>query len=156
MASPSLTGSPPDNPNTLLSAGRWREAQQAWSARGYPYEAAAARGESPSALEQLAAVAALDALGAAPLAQRLRRRLRVAGVSIPRGPAVSTRENPAGLTARQVEVLGLLADGLSNADIADRLVVSVRTAGNHVAAILEKLGVHTRAQAVSRAREMGI
>ncbi|HEU4331565.1 MAG TPA: AAA family ATPase [Lapillicoccus sp.] len=151
-----LTGSPPDNPNTLLSAGRWREAQQAWSARGYPYEAAAARGESPSALEQLAAVAALDALGAAPLAQRLRRRLRVAGVSIPRGPAVSTRENPAGLTARQVEVLGLLADGLSNADIADRLVVSVRTAGNHVAAILEKLGVHTRAQAVSRAREMGI
>jgi DNA-binding CsgD family transcriptional regulator len=151
-----LTGSPPDNPNTLLAAGRWREAHQAWTARGYPYEAAAARGESPSAMEQLAAVAALDGLGAAPLAARLRRRLRLAGISVPRGPAASTRKNPGGLTVRQAEVLGLLADGLSNADIANRLVVSVRTAGNHVAAVLEKLDVHTREEAVARGRELGM
>jgi DNA-binding NarL/FixJ family response regulator len=57
---------------------------------------------------------------------------------------------------RQAEVLGLLADGLSNADIANRLVVSVRTAGNHVAAVLDKLGVHSRAEAVARGRELGI
>jgi DNA-binding CsgD family transcriptional regulator len=151
-----LAGSPPDNPHTLLAAGRWRDAQQAWTARGYPYEAAAARGESPAAVEQLAAVAALDALGAAPLAGRLRRRLRLAGISVPRGPASSTRKNPGGLTARQAEVLGLLADGLSNADIANRLVVSVRTAGNHVAAVLEKLDVHSREEAVARGRELGM
>jgi DNA-binding CsgD family transcriptional regulator len=151
-----LTGSPPDNPHTLLAAGRWREAQLAWTARGYPYEAAAARSESPSPVEQLAALSDLDVLGAVPLAQRLRRRLRSRGVSVPRGPAVSTRENPGQLTARQAEVLGLLADGLSNADIANRLVVSVRTAGNHVAAVLDKLGVHSRAEAVARGRELGI
>jgi DNA-binding CsgD family transcriptional regulator len=151
-----LTGSPPDNPHTLLAAGRWREAQQAWTARGYPYEAAAARSESPSPVEQLAALSDLDALGAVPLGQRLRRRLRSRGVSVPRGPAVSTRENPGGLTARQAEVLGLLADGLSNADIANRLVVSVRTAGNHVAAVLEKLDVHSREEAVARGRELGM
>jgi len=151
-----LTGSPPDNPHTLLAVGRWREAQQAWTARGYPYEAAAARSESPSPVEQLAALSDLDALGAVPLAQRLRRRLRSRGVSVPRGPAVSTRENPGGLTVRQAEVLGLLADGLSNADIANRLVVSVRTAGNHVAAVLDKLGVHSRAEAVARGRELGM
>ena len=151
-----LTGSPPDNPHTLLAVGRWREAQQAWTARGYAYEAAAARSESPSPVEQLAALSDLDALGAVPLAQRLRRRLRSRGVSVPRGPAVSTRENPGGLTVRQAEVLGLLADGLSNADIANRLVVSVRTAGNHVAAVLDKLGVHSRAEAVARGRELGM
>jgi DNA-binding CsgD family transcriptional regulator len=145
-----------DDPHTLLAAGRWREAHRIWADRGYPYEAAAARGESPLAVEQLAAVAELDAIGAVPLAQRMRRRLRSTGVSVPRGPAASTRDNPAGLTARQAEVLGLLADGMSNADIADRLVVSVRTAGNHVAAVLEKLGVHSRAEAVARGREMGI
>jgi DNA-binding CsgD family transcriptional regulator len=151
-----LTGSPPDNPHTLLAVGRWREAQQAWTARGYAYEAAAARSESPSPVEQLAALSDLDALGAVPLAQRLRRRLRSRGVSVPRGPAVTTRENPGRLTVRQAEVLGLLADGLSNADIANRLVVSVRTAGNHVAAVLDKLGVHSRAEAVARGRELGI
>ena len=53
-------------------------------------------------------------------------------------------------------MLGLLADGLSNADIANRLVVSVRTAGNHVAAVLDKLGVHSRAEAVARGRELGM
>jgi DNA-binding CsgD family transcriptional regulator len=144
------------DPHTLLAGGRWREAHRIWGERGYPYETAAAKGESPLAVEQLAAIADLDALGAVPLAQRLRRRLRSSGINVPRGPAASTRENPARLTSRQVEVLGLLADGLSNADIADRLVVSVRTAGNHVAAVLEKLGVHSRAEAVARGREMGI
>ena len=145
-----------EDPRTLLAGGRWREAQRIWGERGYPYEAAAARGDSPLAVEQLAAVADLDALGAVPLAQRLRRRLRSGGINVPRGPAASTRDNPARLTARQVEVLGLLADGLSNAEIAERLVVSVRTAGNHVAAVLEKLGVHNRAEAGARGREMGI
>ena len=56
-------------------------------------------------------------------------------------PRPRTRANPGGLTDRQLEVLGLLADELTNAEIADRLVVSVRTVDHHVAAILSKLNV---------------
>jgi DNA-binding NarL/FixJ family response regulator len=62
----------------------------------------------------------------------------------------------AGLTARQAEVLGLLARGLSNADIADDLFLSLRTVENHVAAVLLKLDVPNRDAAVARAREQGI
>ena len=67
--------------------------------------------------------------------------------SIPRGPSTATRHNPAGLTGRQVDVLRLLAAGLTNAEIADRLVVSVRTVDSHVAAIFTKLGVSSRQDA---------
>jgi DNA-binding NarL/FixJ family response regulator len=79
------------------------------------------------------------------------RRLRV-----PQGPRGATRANPAGLTARQVEVLSLLARGLTNAEIADRLVVSPRTAEHHVAAVLTKLGAATRRDAARRASELGL
>jgi DNA-binding NarL/FixJ family response regulator len=79
-----------------------------------------------------------------------------AGYTLPRGKARSTRENVAGLTARQAEVLGLLARGLSNADIADDLFLSLRTVENHVAAVLLKLDVPNRDAAVARAREQGI
>jgi HD-GYP domain-containing protein (c-di-GMP phosphodiesterase class II) len=57
------------------------------------------------------------------------------------------RAHPAGLTAREVEVLGLLAQGLPNKQIASVLVVSNRTVGTHVAHIYEKIGVATRAGA---------
>ena len=78
----------------------------------------------------------------------VRRRLRDQGVTrLPRRPLPRTRANPAGLTDRQLEVLGLLADGLTNAEIADRLVLSVRTVDHHVAAILAKLGVASRREA---------
>ena len=72
------------------------------------------------------------------------------------GPARATRTNPAGLTARQRDVLELLMTGATNAQIAERLVLSVRTADNHVAAVLHKLGVHQRADAVRRAAELGL
>ena len=58
---------------------------------------------------------------------------------------------PAGLTAREVEVATLLAEGLTNAEIADRLVVSAKTVDHHVSAILAKLGVPTRAAAANLA-----
>ena len=75
---------------------------------------------------------------------------------VPRGPVPSTRDNPAGLTERQVEVVRLLAQGLSNAEIAARLVLSVRTVDTHVAAVLDKLDARTRRDAASRARELGL
>ena len=68
---------------------------------------------------------------------------------IPRGPRPSTRGNSAGLTNRQMEVLGLMADGLSNAEIATRLFISPKTVDHHVSAILAKLDAHTRLEAVS-------
>jgi len=75
---------------------------------------------------------------------------------VPRGPHAETRANPAGLTARQLEVLALLAEGLTNAEIAARLVVSIRTVDHHVAAVLARLGVDTRRAAGRRAADMGI
>ena len=75
---------------------------------------------------------------------------------MPRGPASSTRDNPAGLTDRQVEVLRLLADGLTNSEIASRLVLSVRTVDTHVATILGKLDVSTRRDAARRAADLGL
>ncbi len=58
------------------------------------------------------------------------------------------RERPAGLTDREIEVLRLMGEGCSNRDIAERLVISTRTAEHHVQHIYEKIGLSTRAGAV--------
>jgi DNA-binding NarL/FixJ family response regulator len=60
------------------------------------------------------------------------------------------------LTGREVEVLRLIANGLSNADIADRLFLSDGTVRNHVSAILAKLGVNDRTQAAVIAIQHGL
>jgi DNA-binding CsgD family transcriptional regulator/tetratricopeptide (TPR) repeat protein len=146
-----------DHPYALQAAGRWREAAAAWRAAGCPYEYAAALADSRDPADLLAALAELDALGAGPLARRVRARLREVGVArIPRGPVEVTRRNPAGLTERQVEVLRLLGQSMTNAEIADRLVVSVRTVDHHVAAVLAKLGTRSRREAAARAAELGV
>jgi DNA-binding NarL/FixJ family response regulator len=64
--------------------------------------------------------------------------------------------NPAGLTTRQTEVLRLLDDGLTNAELAERLYLSVKTVDHHVSAILTKLDVTKRRDAVRRARELNL
>ena len=64
--------------------------------------------------------------------------MRELSIRVPPGQRETTRINPAGLTARQVEVLALVVEGLTNAEIADRLVVSQRTAEHHVAAVLHQ------------------
>ena len=96
------------------------------------------------------------ALGAEPLTRRVMTRMRELGIRVPAGPREATRANPAGLTARQLEVLALLVEGLTNAEIAERLVVSPRTAEHHVAAVLSKLGALSRREAVRRASELGL
>lgn len=62
----------------------------------------------------------------------------------------------AGLTAREVEVLSLVRQGLGNKEVGQKLGISMRTAKGHVATILEKLGASDRAEAVSRGFELGI
>ena len=82
--------------------------------------------------------------------------MRELGVrQIPRGPQPTTRANPSGLTDRQVEILGLLGNGLTNPEIAERLVLSVRTVDHHVSAILQKLGVTSRRHAAAAAAHLG-
>jgi len=60
------------------------------------------------------------------------------------------------LSEREIEVLQLIADGLSNAEIADKLVIAVGTVKRHINNIYGKLGVQSRTQAVARARELGL
>jgi DNA-binding CsgD family transcriptional regulator/tetratricopeptide (TPR) repeat protein len=141
-------------PWASVLAGDHAAAAREWAAIGNPYEQALALLATDEESSLLEAVDILDRLEAAPAARLVRRRLRELGVrAIPRGPAASTRSNPAGLTQRQLEVLGLVADGMTNAQIADHLVVSVRTVDHHVSAVLQKLGVSSRQEAVSALRE---
>ncbi len=60
------------------------------------------------------------------------------------------------MSERELQVLRLMADGLSNREIADRLVVTVTTAKKHASNIFGKLGVTSRTQAVARARELAL
>jgi DNA-binding CsgD family transcriptional regulator len=146
-----------EHPYTLLAHGQWQDAAEAWAHAGCPYEEALARAQSADPADLLAALAALDALGAEPLAHQVRLRLRTLGVSrIPRGRVQATRDNPAGLTERQTDVIRLLSEGLTNAEIAARLVLSVRTVDTHVGAILTKLDAKTRRDAAVRARALGL
>ena len=133
-----------------------RAAADSWEQLGCPYEQALALmdGDEPA---QRAALALFERLGAAPAAEMVRRQLRAAGVrGLPRGPRVATRENPQGLTTRQLEILLLLAEGLHNTEIADRLSTTPKTAAHHVSAILAKLNARSRGEAVRIAYHLGI
>ena len=102
-------------------------------------------------------LAQLRQLGAWPAARRVARELRQRGaLDVGVGPRSATRRNPAGLTSREVQVLGLIADGLRNSEIAARLFLSEKTVDHHVSSVLRKLGVRTRGQAAGRAVREGI
>ncbi len=140
-------------PYALEISRDWRGAARAWRELGCPYERALVLGWYGTEPEQREALAILDHLGAAPAAQALRRHMRVRGVrAVPRGSRTSTRGNPHGLTRREAQILALLSQGLRNATIAGRLFVSTKTVDHHVSAILTKLGVPSRAEAVAMAR----
>jgi DNA-binding CsgD family transcriptional regulator len=137
--------------------GESQAAAELLNAEGAGYDAAIALAPSSDGSLLRVAHEQLRALGAKPAAAIVARRLRELGErNLPRGPRAATRENPAGLTNRELEVLPLLAQGLRNADIAKRLVVTTKTVDHHVSSILRKLGVTNRGQASAAAGRLGV
>lgn len=144
------------NPFALEAAGRWQEAAAGWRSLGCPFETARALAAGDEAAQR-EALAIFESLGGRPMVERVRRQLRAAGVrGLPRGPREKTRQHPAGLTGKEVAVLVLLAEGLRNKEISQRLNRSVRTVDHHLEAIFAKLEVATRAEAVSAAYRLGL
>ncbi|MFE3099555.1 helix-turn-helix transcriptional regulator [Nocardia tengchongensis] len=155
------------------TAARWAEAVAAWRGVGRPYdvgiallgsaESAAVEGnrvEAGSALKELTEIA--TRLGAVPLAAAAaavgaRARISLDGSAVRAPKAQSgTASGGFGLTARELDVLRLVAKGMSNRALAAELFISANTAGVHVSRILTKLGVAGRTEAAAFAHEHGL
>jgi DNA-binding CsgD family transcriptional regulator/tetratricopeptide (TPR) repeat protein len=137
-------------PYRLEAAGEARGAAAEWDRLAIPLEAALCLAGSADAGDLAEAHERLVALGASAATRLVAERLHGAGGSVPRGPRRSTRQHPAGLTPRQAEVAALVAAGLSNRQIAERLVLTEKTAGHHVSAVLAKLEATRRAEVAPR------
>jgi DNA-binding CsgD family transcriptional regulator/tetratricopeptide (TPR) repeat protein len=137
-------------------SGDWRAAADTWQALGVPYDAALALLEGDeSACDD--ALCMFDSLGAKATGARARKALRERGMrGVRRGPRSATQQNKAGLTIREMDVLRLLEQGMSNAQIANRLNTAVKTIDHHVSSIMEKLRSASRGEAVARARQIGL
>jgi DNA-binding CsgD family transcriptional regulator len=138
-------------------AGDWAAAARGWHELGCPYDEALALLDGPDDCALREALAIFDALGAAAAARMTRQKMRRLGLrSIPAGPQTATRANPRGLTRREREVLDLICAGQTNAQIAERLFISVKTVHHHVSAVLAKLGVPSRNAAAAEAAQLGL
>lgn len=143
-------------PFRLERTGDWNDAAEEWKKIGCPYEQALALFEGDEA-RQKEGLMILDSLGATATRDMLKSRLKLKGVkNIPRGLRESTRNNPAQLTDRQIEILVLLQDGATYREIADKLFISPKTVEHHISAILIKLDVNSRVKAVLEAQKLGI
>jgi DNA-binding CsgD family transcriptional regulator len=146
----------------------WRAAADRFDALAEPFPAAYARlreaeallargGDRRAAGERLAAAHAIATeLSARPLrddVEALARRARVSLVHAGHEPEAESAD--ALLTRRETDVLELLAEGLTNREIAARLFISEKTVSTHVGHIYDKLGVHSRVEAAGRARAIG-
>jgi DNA-binding CsgD family transcriptional regulator/tetratricopeptide (TPR) repeat protein len=155
-----------------VDPGRWLAAVAAWDEAGYPYPAATARWRAAEALLARRGDRALagdllgrghataTALGAEPLRRELERLARTGRVPLVGETAAGEPPPRAGadlgLTARELEVLRLVADGRSNRQVAETLFISAKTASVHVSNILAKLGVATRVEAAAVAHRLGL
>ena len=144
-------------PYRMLLAGDRQGAARWWEESGSQYEAALAASGSADPAALRGAIDVLDGLGAHAAAGVLITELRALGEQYaPRARRSGASAHPAGLTSREAEVLQLLAAGLRNAEIAAQLFLSPRTVDHHVSAVLAKLNVKTRSQAVAIAVQLGI
>jgi DNA-binding CsgD family transcriptional regulator/tetratricopeptide (TPR) repeat protein len=152
-----LPTNPIAEPHRLALAGEFVEAAQVWADLGCPYETANALLDSGTDDGARAALRRYDALGARAAVRAARRVMRRLGFrSVPVGARSATRANPAGLTRREIEVLGLICQGRTNNEIAEHLVISTRTVDHHVSAVLTKLGVTSRGDAAAEADRLGL
>jgi DNA-binding CsgD family transcriptional regulator/tetratricopeptide (TPR) repeat protein len=144
-------------PYALMMAGDGERAAGVWRDLNCPYDAGLALYDGTGEGELRAALDLFTGLGAQSAERLTRRRMRQMGIkSVPAGARAGTRAHPLGLTQREREVLELIHAGRTNAEIAAALVISVKTAGNHVSAVLAKLGAATRAEAAARAVRLGL
>ena len=162
---------------TAPSPAAWEDAAEAWEAVERPFPAAYCRARQGEAL--LASRGSREAarsafamaretavrLGAAPLLAEIdllarQARLDLTRTSAPAGaesrPTPATEAEALGLTARELEVLKLVAGGWSNQQIADALFITRKTASVHVSNILGKLGVSGRTEAAAIAHRLGL
>jgi len=121
-----------------------------WEKCGCPYEQGMALMDGDEAA-QLKALEIFEGLGARPIIEKLKGQMRTQGIRIPRGPRPATRDNPFGLTNRQMKVLEQLVKGLSNNAIAEQLSLSTRTVEHHISSALQKMGVSSRNEATALA-----
>jgi DNA-binding CsgD family transcriptional regulator/tetratricopeptide (TPR) repeat protein len=149
----------PDNiakPYSLQINGDWKGAADEWKKLGCPYQEALALADGNENSKRKA-LAILESLGATATINLLKQQMREEGIkNIPKGPRKTTKQNPAGLTGRQMDVLKLLTKGLSNSDIASNLFISPKTVDHHISAILSKLNLHSRTEAAAFAQSSGI
>lgn len=139
-----------------MIAGDWRTAAEAWERIGCPFERGLALADGDTDAQRMG-LEIFEELGAIPAARMVREKMLERGVKgLPRKARASTRANPEGLTTREMEILVLLGEGHTNAEIAEQLVISPKTVDHHVSAILSKLQVHSRLEAVTAARQKNI
>ena len=144
-------------PFALELDGRADAAAEHWRALGAPYAQALATLGSPDEQTAVTALGDLETMGAWTTAERCREVLRARGLArVPARRRATTVANPAGLTSRQLDVARLVAQGLTNSELAQRLYISTRTADHHVSAVLTKLGLDTRREVVRRATDLGL
>jgi DNA-binding CsgD family transcriptional regulator/tetratricopeptide (TPR) repeat protein len=149
------SSSPAPGPWATSLAGDHVSAAGHWERLGCGYYSALSLYDSDDEEHLREAISRFEALGADAAARRTRRRMKELGLrAVPVGARTSTRAHPFGLTRREDEVLLLLCDGLTNEEIASRLVLSTRTVDHHVSAVLGKLGVGSRGAAAAQARQM--
>jgi DNA-binding CsgD family transcriptional regulator/tetratricopeptide (TPR) repeat protein len=141
-----------DAVSDIESAG-WRVAGARTRVVGATIAAGASGGREPTANLLRTAHARFREMGSDAWCRRIEERLRALGE---RAPSRRSTTGPGGLTAREAEVLGLLAEGLTNRAIAEVLVLSEHTVIRHVANIFAKLEVKSRAAAVAVAAERGL
>jgi DNA-binding CsgD family transcriptional regulator/tetratricopeptide (TPR) repeat protein len=147
-------------PYALQIAANWAGAAEAWHELGCPYEEACALATSDDPALVRRGITIFEELGAKPAIEHAINHLRTLGVrdlpTLRRGPRATTRSHPAGLTQREAEVLTLVAAGLRNAEIAERLFLTPKTVSHHLSAIYAKLGVETRIEAAQAASQLGM